>query len=193
MDLVTPPSEHPHASRLEGGTGVELATWVERLDAHGARDLDHTAIARHLVEEHGIDGWWAQGVTVADEQLIGRRVVGQSCEGTFSASASRTVPGDMDTVQAALDAFLTAERRAELGIGEGSLSSTPTWRYWRAAGDDGSRVSLNITAKDGAGESARSTLAVEHKGLDSAEARQVWKDAWTCTLDAFLADRKETR
>ena len=35
-------------------------------------------------------------MTIAYEQLIGRRVVGQSCAGDFAASASRTLPGDPD-------------------------------------------------------------------------------------------------
>ena len=25
-------------------------------------EMSHSEIARHLVEQHGLDGWWAQGV-----------------------------------------------------------------------------------------------------------------------------------
>lgn len=71
-----------------------------------------------------ISEWWAQGVTVAYEQIIGRRVVGQSCEGDFAASASRTVPGDPDSVRDRWDAFMTPQRREELGLAEPS-SPTP--------------------------------------------------------------------
>ena len=44
------PHDHPHAARLEKGTGTSLETWARRLDEAGARELDHTAIARLLVE-----------------------------------------------------------------------------------------------------------------------------------------------
>lgn len=181
MSIETPPQQHPHAARIESGTGTSLATWVQRIDDAGGRALDHTAIARLLPQRWEISEWWAQGVTVAYEQVIGRRVVGQSCEGDFAASASRTLPGDPDAVRSRWDAFMTAARREELGLEQPRLSDTPTWRYWRAAVSDGSRVSVNITAKD----EGRSTLGIEHKGLETADAREVWKTAWRTTLSDF--------
>lgn len=184
------PQDHPHAARLENGTGTSLAEWTDRLDEAGGRDLDHTAIARMLVERWEVEDWWAQGVTVAYEQVIGRRVVGQSCDGDFSASASRTVPGTPTQVRDRWDAFMTEARRDGLGLEEPSLSDTGKWRYWRAAVADGSRVSVNITAKD----EGRSTLGIEHKGLETADARTAWKDAWKGVLGEFTAlpDAQET-
>lgn len=182
------PQDHPHAARLENGTGTTLAEWTDRLDAAGGRDLDHTAIARMLVERWEVEEWWAQGVTVAYEQVIGRRVVGQSCDGDFSASASRTVPGTPTQVRDRWDAFMTEARRDGLGLEEPSLSDTATWRYWRAAVADGSRVSVNITAKD----EGRSTLGIEHKGLETADARTAWKDAWKGVLGEFTALPEQT-
>lgn len=182
------PQDHPHAARLENGTGTSLAEWTDRLDAAGGRDLDHTAIARMLVERWEVEEWWAQGVTVAYEQVIGRRVVGQSCDGDFSASASRTVPGTPTQVRDRWDAFMTEARRDGLGLEEPSLSDTATWRYWRAAVADGSRVSVNITAKD----EGCSTLGIEHKGLETADARTAWKDAWKGVLGEFTALPEQT-
>lgn len=182
------PQDHPHAARLENGTGTSLAEWTDRLDAAGGRDLDHTAIARMLVERWEVEEWWAQGVTVAYEQVIGRRVVGQSCDGDFSASASRTVPGTPTQVRDRWDAFMTEARRDGLGLEEPSLSDTDKWRYWRAAVADGSRVSVNITAKD----EGRSTLGIEHKGLETADARTAWKDAWKGVLGEFTALPEQT-
>ena len=178
------PQDHPHAARLENGTGTSLAEWTDRLDAAGGRDLDHTAIARMLVERWEVEEWWAQGVTVAYEQVTGRRVVGQSCDGDFSASASRTVPGTPTRVRDRWDAFMTDARRDGLGLEEPSLSDTATWRYWRAAVADGSRVSVNITAKD----EGRSTLGIEHKSLETADARSAWKGV----LGEFTALRATT-
>lgn len=189
MSSPTTPEAHPHAARIEAGTGTPLGTWVDRLDEAGGRDLDHAALARLLGERWDVEDWWAQGVTVAYEQVIGRRVVGQSCEGTFSASASRTLPGDPDAVRDRWHAFMTATRREELGLEEPSLSDTERWRYWRAAGVDGSRVSVNITAKD----EGRCTLGIEHKSLASAEERQAWKSAWKRTFDDFTTTDQESR
>lgn len=187
MSTQTSPQDNPRAAAIGDATGTPLATWVERIDEAGGRDLDHTAIARALVARWDVSEWWAQGITVAYEQVIGRRVVGQSSDGDFSASASRTVPGDMDAVRTAWEAFMTTERREELGLGEPSLSDTATWRYWRAPLHDGSRVSINVTAKDGSGGTARSTLGVEHKGIGTADARTAWKDVWKTTLADFTA------
>jgi hypothetical protein len=182
------PQDHPHAARLEKGTGTPLETWVRRLDGAGARELDHTAIARLLTEEWEVDGWWAQGVTIAYEQLIGRRVAGQSSTGDFAASASRTVDGAPGEVRDRWDALMTAQRRERLGLEEPSLSDTATWSYWRAAVSDGSRVAVSITAKD----PGRSTLGIEHKGIGTAEERTAWKDAWKQVLGEFTAPATTT-
>ena len=182
------PQDHPHAARLERGTGVPLTEWARRLDEAGARELDHTAIARLLVERWEVDQWWAQGVTVAYEQLIGRRVVGQSRDGDFAASASRTLDGAPGEVRERWHAFMTEARRDALGLEEPSLSDTATWRYWRAGLADGSRVSVNITAKD----PGRSTLGIEHKGIGTAEERAAWKDAWAGVLAEFTVPATTT-
>jgi hypothetical protein len=185
------PQDHPHAARLGNGTGTTLADWVERLDAAGGRELDHTAIARLLVDRWEVGEGWAQGVTIAYEQVIGRRVVGQSCEGDFSASASRTVPGEPPAVRDRWHEFMTESRRDDLGLEEPSLSDTAKWSYWRAAVSDGTRLSVNVTAKD----AGRCTLGIEHKGIETADGRTAWKDAWKRVLAEFTAHpaEEETR
>ncbi|MGP5126308.1 hypothetical protein ACTXKL_07225 [Brachybacterium tyrofermentans] len=201
MNTETSPREHPRAASIESGTGTALETWVQRITEAGGPDLDHAAIARLLPERWDITEWWAQGVTVAYEQVIGRRVVGQSCDGDFSASASRTVPGDIDAVRDRWATFMTPARREQLGLEEPRLSDTATWRYWRAAVADGSRISVNITAKSSpAGRTStgpRSTLGIEHKGLETATGRDAWKAAWSRTLADFTTSPddllKETR
>ena len=201
MNIETSPREHPRAASIESGTGTALETWVQRITEAGGPDLDHAAIARLLPERWDITEWWAQGVTVAYEQVIGRRVVGQSCDGDFSASASRTVPGDLDAVRDRWAAFMTPARREQLGLEEPRLSDTATWRYWRAAVADGSRISVNITAKSSpagcTSTEPRSTLGIEHKGLETATGRDAWKAAWSRTLADFTTSPddllKETR
>ena len=72
-------------------TGHDLAYWFAVLDAFGAVEKGHTAAARHLYEEHKVDGWYAQGITVSYERARGVRAANQRCDGAFEVSASKTV------------------------------------------------------------------------------------------------------
>ena len=58
-------------------TGHGLDHWFSVLDQFGAVEKGHTAAARHLYETHGVDGWYAQGITVAYERARGVRGVNQ--------------------------------------------------------------------------------------------------------------------
>ncbi len=59
------------------GSGKPIGEWLDILDAWGAGEHSHTDIARWVVKEHGIGGWWAQSVTVAWERARGLRVLHQ--------------------------------------------------------------------------------------------------------------------
>ena len=91
-------------------TGHGLDHWFAVLDAFGAGAKGHTAAAAHLYEEHGVPGWYAQGITVAYERAHGLRDVNQSCAGDFQVSVSKTVPAPVEEV---VDALADAGRRAE--------------------------------------------------------------------------------
>lgn len=72
---------------LETGSGISWDEWIQFLEPH--RQLDHSAMAAVVLERILGEGaskspeWWAQGVTVAYEQHIGRRQVGQRCDGVI--------------------------------------------------------------------------------------------------------------
>lgn len=116
---------------IERATGRSWADWVALIDAAGGRELPHPDIARvtHGVLDGVIDssGWWAQGVAIAYEQHIGRRLPGQSPDGTFQASASRTLPDDPLAARARWITLLAddAALRAA-GAGEARLTETPS-------------------------------------------------------------------
>jgi hypothetical protein len=76
---------------VRAATGRDRAEWYALLDEAGAATWPHKEVATWLVREHGVDGWWAQGVTVGYEQARGIRRPGQRQDGTFEASVSRTV------------------------------------------------------------------------------------------------------
>lgn len=77
--------------RVREATGRSREEWHRILTDAGAHDWSHAAIARWLVAEHDVDGWWAQGVTVGYEQARGSRQPGQQADGSFSVNASKTV------------------------------------------------------------------------------------------------------
>lgn len=142
------------AERIEKNAGSEalrLATgrsreaWRALLLAAGAREWTHTATAEWLVSEHGVDGWWAQGITVDFEQEHKGRLPGQQADGTFVVAKTRTVPaaseaaGEAAARLAALAVVRTAiEERYGEAHGENLTASYPVVR-WRL--DDGRRLS----------------------------------------------------
>lgn len=156
-------------------TGHDWAHWLSVLDARGAREMDHAAIVKTL-EADGVRHWWRQMVTVGYERMIGRRELGQTCAGTFSANASRTIPGSMDSARDAW-AALNAERAEYAGAfatSEPRMTESDKWRYWRVDLDDGSKVSVMFSDKPG----GKATVAVNHDKLASADAIASAKAFW---------------
>ncbi len=119
-------------------------------------------------------------VTVNYERHIGRRVTGQQGDGSFGASATKTVPGDPADVAAAWAAW--APENFPLAIdGAPRESVTPKWRYWRVDTADGCALSVNINSR----ASGKTTLAVEMKKLHSVEQVAEYKAAFKECLARF--------
>src|SRR5687767_2934697 len=91
-------------------TGHDLAHWFGVLDRFGAVQKGHTAAARHLYETHGVDGWYAQGITVSYERERGVRGMNQRCDGAWEVSVSKTFTAS--TAQL-IKAFNDARKRRE--------------------------------------------------------------------------------
>ncbi|MEJ5919410.1 hypothetical protein [Corynebacterium sp. H78] len=185
-------------------TGKSGSEWVEWLNEKSASNSSHTDIvylvlpeieAYHHASAPAVQtnaAWWAQGVTVFYEQAIGRREVGQRCTGDWSASASKTLPGDMTTVRDEFNAFMNQViESGALDIeGKPSISDTEKWRYWRCSMADGTRVDVVIQdKKPGKDGVAKAGLAVNHNKLDSAEARDSAKAMWKELLSQFASSR----
>jgi uncharacterized protein YndB with AHSA1/START domain len=160
------------AIRRRTGRGWEEL--FELLDDSGAIDRSHTDIARWLREEHGIDGWDAQSVTLSYERARGRRAVGEHADG-FAISASKTVAVPVEQLFAG---FADATQR-ERWLPDGALRERTALphRSIRYDWEDGStRVNVYFDAK---GES-KSTATVSHERLpDSGEAERMkayWRE-----------------
>jgi uncharacterized protein YndB with AHSA1/START domain len=166
-------------------TGRPLAEWIGLLDAWGAGDRSHTEIARWLVGEHGVEGWWSQTITVGYERARGRRVLHQTAAG-FSVGVTRTVDAAPDAVTAA---FREAERRdawfpdARLEVRVGYTGKRGRYEWTEPP----SKVWVDLVPKaDG-----RTTVTVTHERLPDAEAVVAMKERWRAALDRLKA-RLET-
>jgi hypothetical protein len=164
------------------GTGRGWNEWFEILDAAGAVAWKHPDIARWVVAEFGISGWWAQSVTVGFERARGLRAQHERPTG-FSLSVTKTVNVPVDRLH---DAF--AEPRARkrwldhaVGVGGG----TPP-RTINLAWGDGSRVAVRFTAQG----ATKSQVALQHSPLaDAAEVEEL--RAWWRVRLATLKERLE--
>ena len=163
-------------------TGKGWREWIRILDAWGARERSHRDIARYLVEEHGVGGWWAQSVTVGYERARGMRAPHETSTG-FQVGVSKTVPVDV----AALFAAVVNPRRRSRWLESGTLRMRTTRQPSTARFDfrDGrSRVIFGFTPK---GET-KSSVALIHERLPDADAvermRAFWKERLARLADA---------
>ena len=172
-DRPAEPVEMPVSEdAILAGTGRRWADWFSLLDAWGGKQRRHPEIARWLREQHGVDGWWAQSVTVGYERARGLRAKGQMATG-FTITVNRTVnvPGDRARL-----AFTDAvERRRWLpGV---TIRQRPTKAATSARfdwPDPPSIVVAYFTAKD----DGRVMVSVGHERLPDAAAADRMKTYW---------------
>jgi hypothetical protein len=83
--------EPPMSERaLADATGHGWDHWFGVLDERGGAAHPHKEIARWLMDEQGVAGWWSQSITVGYERARGLRAPGQRPDG-WSITASKTV------------------------------------------------------------------------------------------------------
>lgn len=182
-------------------TGHDLAYWFAVLDKFGAVQKGHTAAARHLYEDHKVDGWYAQGITVSYESARGVRKLNQRLDGAFEVSASKTVAASSKQL---VKAFKVARERGQwLGDVDPKLAGALVkgladkkspgvvvrpdglvrFRYkW-----DDTTVQFYMSPKPG----GKYIVTVQHMKLAGSEAvdqyRAQWKTALTALASHFTA------
>lgn len=162
-------------------TGRDWSEWVEVLDAWGARNRTHAEIAQHLAEEHGVDDWWAQSVTVGYERIRGMRKSNERPDG-FAMNASKTVPVPVTDL---FDWFIDGRKRVAW-LGEDLLrvrTANPprSGRFDLAEG--GGILAANFVDK---GE--KSAVQLQLNGIATEDALAEQKRLWKARLND-LADR----
>ena len=186
--LLPEPAYEPRFSDevVRERTGKSWREWFALLDAWGAKQREHAEIAAWLNAEHGVPGWWAQGVTVEYEKARGLRPVGGDRDGTLNAGASKTVAVPAERL---FEAFADLELREQWLPGaplrERTAQPGRSVRYdW---GDGTTRVIVGLTAKD----AAKSTVAISHERIPDSETAERMKAYWRdrlAVLKAVLED-----
>lgn len=164
---------------VRDATGRGWEDWCDAIDAWPGRGEGHTAIARHLRAEHGLDGWWAQTVTIGYERITGLRLKYQQPDGTFTAGRSKTVRIDASLLR---EMLLDPDDRDVLFPDlPTELRSRPTSKSIRIAIGEGVALFALDTRDDG-----RTTVSVAHERLPTADATEAWRAFWAewlATLD----------
>ncbi len=173
-----------NTAAIAEATGMSWAIWCKKLDAVDGKSLSHGEIAKAAQRIKPVSGWWAQGVAVAYEQHIGRRKPGQLSDGSYSASATRTVIASREEAFEKWRAFATTID----GIGGASFSGepiashTPKRSYWKCSCANGTKVIISFENKP----NGRTLIAVEHQKLKTETSLAKTKIAWVKTLAVCL-------
>lgn len=159
-------------------TGRGWEEWCDLIDAWPGNARGHTAIAAWLVDEVGVEGWWAQTVTLGYERITGRRLPYQQPDGTFNVNKTRTVAVDAELLRKTL---LDGQHRGDLFPDqETELRSRPTSKVVRLGiGPGVAQIALE-PKNDG-----RTTVSVAHEKLPTSEAVDQWRFYWTEWLEAL--------
>lgn len=169
----------PQATKgIEKATNKSWQQWMNELDEMGARDMTHTEIARKLydqldgkLENHG---WWAQGISVAYEQQIGRCVPGQLANGKFEIAVSKTVGLSSEELFECAVAWMESQHDLNNHVVNKPRSSqTPKRSNWRCNFDDGSKLTATV---EEAGEKSKIVVAVTD--VPSKGLADEWKTFW---------------
>lgn len=163
---------------IRAATGRGWDEWCDVIDAWPGHNDGHTAIAAYVRDEHGVDGWWAQSVTVGYERITGLRLPYQQPNGTFSAGKSRTVAVNATALR---EMLLDDGDRSYLFPGfDTELKSRPASKTIRIAIGPGTAEIALYGLPDG-----RTKISIAHDRLPAPADVDVWKAYWAEWLVAI--------
>lgn len=172
---------------IENATGITWEEWVLRLSSLDADKKTHPEIAEQaykilkpLQKEINI-GWWAQNITVAYEQHIGRRQPGQQRDGTYEVSVSKTFALPASKVMKLWSATVLKHEdfNGLVLAGEPRSSVTEKWLNWRADLSDGSKLVVGIPNTS----HPKTKLGFAHSKMQVAEDMEAWRPFWKAFLN----------
>jgi len=167
---------------VQAATGRSYDGWFALLDAAGMVSRKHGEIATELTDEHGVDSWWAQTITVGYERARGLRPEHGGRDGLYAISASKTVDVPVEQLfDAFIDQELLTRWLPEGGRRARTSQPAKSARFDWAGGE--SRVNVTFVAK---GE-ASSTVSVEHRRLTDPDEAERMKAFWRERLSSLAS------
>ena len=194
--VAKPESKGMSDAKVREKTGHGLDHWFEVLDRFGAVEKGHTVAARHLYETHGVDGWYAQGITVAYERARGLRAVNQRCDGWYEVSVSKILATNTTGIIKALSDPVRRERLAGADTGLMAALNTaldsPESKGFVVRPDGQARfrykwgdttVQLHVWPRPG----GKVSLVVTNEKLRAAEMVEERRGMWRVALNAIAS------
>ena len=203
ITLVTPAAKSVRAVSTKGGlseaksiekTGHGLEYWFGVLDKFRAVEERHTKSAAHLYTDHGVPGWYCQGITVAYERARGLRGMNQRCDGAYEVSVSKIMAAkppqiikalrdarpwsdgvDADLVKALAAALKDKKSKGFVIRPDGQARFRYKW--------EGTTVQFNMYPKG-----AKTSFVVQHMNLAGAGSVEAYRAKWKAAFGA-IADR----
>lgn len=163
----------PNNELVIENTGRGRDEWMKLLDEWGATSKKHPEIVKWLTNEHGVSGWWAQSLTVSYEQERGMRAPGQRADGSYSATATKTVNVDVSTL---FKAFKDPKKRTRwMGDADLEVRTTRPDKSLTARWEGGStRITVSFEPKG----DAKSQIALAHEKIADAKQADELKTFW---------------
>jgi hypothetical protein len=165
-------------ANLRRNTGKGWREWFRILDAWGAKERKHREIARYLMEERRVPGWWAQTITVGYERARGLRAKHQTLSGSFQVSTSKTLPVG---VGKAFKAFAEAPQRKRW-LEPGMLKVRTSMKNKSVRFDYRDGASRVVASFDPKGRS-KTSVTVQHEKLRDARAVEEMRAMWKGRLN----------
>ena len=170
--------------KIRERTGRGWEEWFGMLDEWGAAGRSHRETARWLAEQQGLHplAWNVQAVASSYERARGLREPGEKNDG-FAITASKTVGVPVERLY---DAFVDDSLRTDW-LPDGQLSARTATKPRSARFDWGegqTRVNVTFLAK---GEN-KSTIALEHRRMASADEAKRMKNYWRTSFAALKGE-----
>jgi hypothetical protein len=170
------PAGQNQSQGVEGSTGRTREEWYALLDAWDGTQRTHSQLARWMVREHEVKGFWAQTIAVGYEQARGMRAPGAPAPATAVVTVDRTidVPAE-DVFHAFVDEWIRTDWLPEVSFRVRTATSPVSVRaQWRDQRGTAGAVTVELHAL--APERTRAT--VTHDGLADAAETAAMKVFW---------------
>lgn len=178
---------------IEKATSQSWNDWLTYFDKIKAHNLSHKEIAAKVLPE--LEGkvkspaWWAQSVTVAYEQHIGRRIPGQTSDGKFHTSLSKSTPLSMTDLMESWVKFTQNDKRMrDLNLQNIRTSGTTNRLNWRAKSAAGSSITVSSEPKSG----KTASLVIQVTGQPTQDANLLVRKLWSDILSKFIESLNST-